>query len=1013
MGNATIESSVNMLKLLFSEKTPKFAMSRLKYATLMLRPMLTSKVACTKFVNQGGVEYLLKIHASPMVEFEDEKTREAPTGALTMVMRVIGRRVPILLMDKLQSHVLKLLETDESVNPRRLELVIWILGALESLLKQKDTTTYSRNVLSPSIVAAIAENEPLKLLKRVGDFDREIRLEKLKLKKKLKNNKKQLRRDKRYRQVVRFCGKMRDFLLTISRLVSKPFTWKKLNDVKILKSQPEAQSRVMGAIASLYDKHMRIQDKGERIVRDLFCVLSVYLSLSLSLSTYLSITHTHTHTLYQVLVETISGLLTCPSWKRQIGFELNLQMLGRFLNLGTLSLVFDDFRDIVVRSLERYNGSIIEEEEKPLRSHVKFVWDLLCGVKRAHDVLMQKYEGSSDTSTKWIKNVCRHIHAAILKRYITVWNHPKFHDRCLSADIMKKLVLISTRLLRYFKCDIERDQEPMELPVKMRSSNEDDSETKQSSSSNNNNNRRPRNMSDPDRRVLFSEVMREVMEMVSDEPGRLRSRSNERREDNDQEAAPEEEKIFWNADSYFKCLDALPKIKTDFRDDKDVESLKSRFAETLIKTALSDNSFQEYVTKAAEDTTTTSKLSQQSRLSTYSEWIASVLLSQFETRLISILPSLESLVDTATRASSVDTKNRDQLIPAIHMISVFLYSQSTPPPRYGNLLPLYGQCLDLLWESLGKTEKKSAEHESKFLAIYTAPLLLFADQVLRISAQSPPFDPSRPMHGVLRQWMAEMCHFITRHKPSLMVKLQIKNANLIKRFDKEMDLYFEIEDAAVRSTLPLLKTCMEACETIKQEVEETKNFLNRKISPGSNLRTKYMLFRKSFDVQAITEEIEKATASMHDVESLGTMDDIRKKSSDLDLKSLAHKVVEMLRAFDTVLSSADIELTYREITLDKGTFIVECDKNNRVNWVERSGSKVDILDVYTTPQAFIDSLHKITETKEGKSYLQQVLKDAKHFMQKCTITNESRVLGMLMLDHEVRECLSLSLSLCV
>ena len=30
---------------------------------------------------------------------------------------------------------------------------------------------------------------------------------------------------------------------------------------------------------------------------------------------------------------------------------------------------------------------------------------------------------------------------------VTIWEHPKFHDRMLAVDVFKKLILISTRLL--------------------------------------------------------------------------------------------------------------------------------------------------------------------------------------------------------------------------------------------------------------------------------------------------------------------------------------------------------------------------------------------------------------------------------------------------------------------------------------------------------------------------------------------------------------------------------------
>ena len=85
--------------------------------------------------------------------------------------------------------------------------------------------------------------------------------------------------------------------------------------------------------------------------------------------------------------------MSCPSWKRKLGFDLNLEMISRFLKLGTLSLFLDDFEDLVLEHLRQENtdDDTTKEKTKRLRSHVYFVWDLLCAVKRAHDVHMQRY----------------------------------------------------------------------------------------------------------------------------------------------------------------------------------------------------------------------------------------------------------------------------------------------------------------------------------------------------------------------------------------------------------------------------------------------------------------------------------------------------------------------------------------------------------------------------------------------------------------------------------------------
>ena len=260
-GNATIESSVKMLKALTTEKTPNFAISRLKYVTLMFRPMLTSKVACTKFLNLGGVDLLLRIHASPEVNLDKEKSGDnensvsSPTSALSMVIRVIGRRVPILLMDKLQTHLSEVLDLDESKNRNRLELVMWILGALQALMNPKNLTTLATSMLAPPIIQALSEDKQLNLLRRVGDLDRKIRTEAVEIENKTKRDEKT---EKRYQSLTRFMKKTKSFLITISRLVSsKAFSWKHNSDgddddAMVRKTIPEAQSRVMNAVTSLY-----------------------------------------------------------------------------------------------------------------------------------------------------------------------------------------------------------------------------------------------------------------------------------------------------------------------------------------------------------------------------------------------------------------------------------------------------------------------------------------------------------------------------------------------------------------------------------------------------------------------------------------------------------------------------------------------------------------------------------------------------------------------------------------
>jgi hypothetical protein len=251
-----------------------------------------------------------------------------------------------------------------------------------------------------------------------------------------------------------------------------------------------------------------------------------------------------------------------------------------------------------------------------------------------------------------------------------------------------------------------------------------------------------------------------------------------------------------------------------------------------------------------------------------------------------------------------------------------------------------------------------------------------------------------------------------------------------------------VNDAAVKSALPLLKMCFDACVSIKRDYEKVKTLSARENFPyvldgvpnqltiehqltilhQQQLEHRYVASQSQYPYPGIRdmdqsisqlpiEDIEKAIRVMREVEKSGTMDEIRLKSNDLNMKYISNQTIKILKDYEWILAGDTKEKRKkliisgeflpqrirpcREITLDgKNTFILDVfEFNKHVSWISVPGQNKDILNVYPTPDVLIRSLRQIASTKEEKESLDRASKDSERIMGICAKTNESRVLG--------------------
>ena len=225
--------------------------------------------------------------------------------------------------------------------------------------------------------------------------------------------------------------------------------------------------------------------------------------------------------------------------------------------------------------------------------------------------------------------------------------------------------------------------------------------------------------------------------------------------------------------------------------------------------------------------------------------------------------------------------------------------------------------------------------------------------------------------------MAETCEKATRQSvPDLLPTFRNNISKLFKDLSQEMDSYFEVTDAAVKSALPLLKMCFDACVSIKRDYEKVKTLSARENFPHvldgvMNLTTienqltilhqqqlehRYVASQSQYPYPGIrdmdqsisqlpVEDIEKAIRVMREVEKSGTMDEIRLKSNDLNMKYISNQTIKILKDYEWILAgdtkekrkNLDISGEFlpqrirscREITLDgKNTFILDVFEHN-------------------------------------------------------------------------------------